>query len=56
MLIYALLLQARGGDPNSFIQEVYNKSLAINDNGVCARVCHLRQSNSGGVSTDLFVY
>lgn len=56
MLIYALFLQAGRGGQNSFIQEVYNKSLAINDNGVCACVCHLPQSNSGGVSSDLFVY
>lgn len=41
---------------NSFVQEVCNKSLAIDDNGICACVCHLRKSNSGGVSTDLFVY
>lgn len=41
---------------NCFLQEVCNKSLAIDDNGICACVCHLRKSNSGGVSTDLFVY
>lgn len=41
---------------NCFLQEVCNKSLAINDNGICACVCHLRKSNSGGVSADLFVY
>lgn len=40
----------------SFLQEVCNKSLAINDNGICACVCHLRESNSSGVPTDLFVY
>lgn len=47
----------RGGrKKNSFLQEVCNKSLAINDNGICACVCHLCESNSGGVPTDLFVY
>lgn len=54
MLIYSLLLQT--GEKNCFLQEVCNKSLAIDDNGICACVCHLRKSNSGGVSTDLFVY
>lgn len=44
------------GKKNSFLEEVCNKSLAIDDNGICACVCHLRKSNSGGVSTDLFVY
>lgn len=50
MLIYSLLHQMKKK------QEVCNKSLAIDDNGICACVCHLRKSNSGGVSTDLFVY
>lgn len=54
MLIYSLLLQTK--KKNCFLQEVCNKSLAINDNGICACVCHLRKSNSGGVPTDLFVY
>lgn len=53
MLIYSLLRQKK---KNCFLQEVCNKSLAIDDNGICACVCHLRKSNSGGVSTDLFVY
>lgn len=47
---------ASDGEKNCFLQEVCNKSLAIDDNGICACVCHLRKSNSGGVSTDLFVY
>lgn len=47
---------ALGGKKPCFLQEVCNKSLAINDNGICACVCHLRECNSSGVSTDLFVY
>ncbi|KAI4785634.1 hypothetical protein KUCAC02_037645 [Chaenocephalus aceratus] len=40
-----------------FLQEVRNKSLSVDDNGVrAARVRHLLKSNSGGVSSDLFVY
>lgn len=61
MLIYTpFCLRKSGGGgekkKNSFLQEVCNKSLAINDNGICACVCHLCESNSGGVPTDLFVY
>lgn len=54
MLIYSLLLEKE--KKKRFLEEVCNKSLAIDDNGICACVCHLRKSNSGGVSTDLFVY
>ena len=54
MIIYSLLPQME--DKNRFLQEVCNKSLAIDDNGICACVCHLCKSNSGGFSADLFVY
>lgn len=39
-----------------WLQEVRNKSLQIDDNGICACVCHLCKSNSAGICSDLYVY
>lgn len=53
MLIYSF---SPGRLVNSWLQEVRNKSSQIDDNGICACVCHLCKSNSAGICSDLYVY
>lgn len=53
MLIYSF---SPGTRASRWLQEVCNKSSQIDDNGICACVCHLCESNSAGICSDLYVY